>query len=157
MTKDEPMTNQQQILDRRMARMANAADTAGWAAYAEALRARVGRKPAKTWTAVLQKALGDAYDPQAPQADKAARAAWLFARAFADERYQEPEALASYLHTTAYWCERHLAAAGADVKAKPAPKPAAKAAAAKPAPKRKPKAKAKSPARQRPAKSKASA
>lgn len=130
----------QKLLDSRLTRMADVADTAGWTDLAAALRERVGRKAAKTWTRDLGRTLAGIYDPEDPQRDKAARAAWLFTRAFSDERFAEPDALASYLQTTVYWAARHLAAAGVDgLDVTPAPT----AAAAKPKAKRRPAAKKK--------------
>jgi hypothetical protein len=77
----------QRLQDRRMERMIANAEAAGWDAFAEALRKRLARPAAKAWTKDLGRTLKGVYDPDAPQADKAARAAWIFVQTFTDERY----------------------------------------------------------------------
>lgn len=101
----------QALLDARLEKMATVADAAGWDAFASALRDRIGRRPAKAWTRDLGRTLiGDAYDPKAPQADKAARAAYLFTTRFTeDDPDGDGEKLIRRLHTDAYWSGRHLA------------------------------------------------
>jgi hypothetical protein len=115
----------QRLQDRRVERMIANAEAAGWDAFADALRKRLGRPAAKAWTRDLTRALKGVYDPADPQADKAARAAYLFAQAFTDERYaDDPAARNAQLHTTSYWTARHLAAAGVKgVGVAPAPTP----------------------------------